>query len=219
MIQAAIFDMDGTLFDSEPVYLEVWQRTSAEFGFELMRELYLTTVGMTLEAAYETLEHAFGETFPSSEFQRLWPERWRSHVLRYGMRFKPGVLELLGMLEGAKLKRAVATSSHGGEALLLLGEAGLLTRFQAVVTGDEVRRGKPYPDIYLEAARRLGVAPEACLAFEDSTAGATAALDAGITTFIIPDLLQPSEAVRLRAAGVLPSLKAALGPVRALLGR
>jgi HAD superfamily hydrolase (TIGR01509 family) len=215
--QAAVFDMDGTLFDSEPVYLAAWQATARSLGFELTLELYLSTVGHTLEASYAALAEHFGPAFPVAAFREAWPARWQQHVLTRGILFKPGVLELLNLLKRRGLPLAVATSSHRREAHFLLAHSGLWPRFRAVATGDEVAAGKPHPDIYLLAAERLGVAPAACLAFEDSDAGATAALAAGMTTLVVPDLLDPGPDVRGRAQ-VLPSLERALAPVERLLG-
>ena len=104
---------------------------------------------------------------------------------------KPGVVELLDFLAGRGLPLAVATSAGRATAEHHLGRAGLLDRFTALATRDDVERAKPHPDIYLEAARRLGVAPERCLAFEDSNIGLEAAHAAGTMAFMVPDLLQP----------------------------
>ena len=127
---------------------------------------------------------------------------------------KPGVVELLDFLAGRGLPLAVATSAGRATAEHHLGQAGLLDRFAALATRDDVERAKPHPDIYLEAARRLGVAPERCLAFEDSNIGLEAAHAAGAMAFMVPDLLQPLPETRARCVDVLPDLHAALKLLR-----
>jgi beta-phosphoglucomutase-like phosphatase (HAD superfamily) len=107
---------------------------------------------------------------------------------------KDGVHVALDRLDVLKLPRAVATSTSGGRARAKLAASGLLPRFAAVVGGDEVPAAKPAPDLYLEAARRIGADPRRCLALEDSVIGFTAARAAGCITVMIPDLLAPPHA-------------------------
>jgi HAD superfamily hydrolase (TIGR01509 family) len=217
VIEAVIFDMDGTLLDSEPLYMQVFQESAKDFGFELSEALYLSMVGSTMTAAYQALVDAFGPGFPLAAFQQAWPERWRQRVAQGGAPLKPGVAALMEQLEQRRLKRGVATSSHQAEAELCLRVSGLLPRLQAVVTGDQVARGKPEPEIYLEAASRLKVAPERCLAFEDSSLGATAALRAGMTVIIVPDLLAPTPEVAAAAYAVIPSIAQGMPLIERLL--
>jgi beta-phosphoglucomutase-like phosphatase (HAD superfamily) len=108
----------------------------------------------------------------------------------------------------------VATSARRPTAENHLGKAGLLDRFAAIATRDDVERTKPHPDVYIEAARRLGVAPERCIAFEDSNVGLEAAHAAGAMAFMVPDLLQPLPETRARCVDVLPDLHAALRLLR-----
>ena len=127
---------------------------------------------------------------------------------------KPGALEILDFLAGRGLPLAVATSSSRRTVERHLGKAGLLDRFRAVAARDDVERGKPHPDLYLEAARRLGVAPQHCVAFEDSNNGLTAAHAAGTMAIMVPDILQPTPEVRAKCVTVLPDLHEALRLLR-----
>jgi len=109
---------------------------------------------------------------------------------------KDGLLALLDFLDGAGIPKAVATSTERTRALRLLELAGVLNRFDAVVCGDEVARGKPCPDIFLTAAARLGCDPSTCMVLEDSESGLRAAHQAGMLPVLIPDLKMPSAEVR-----------------------
>ena len=114
--------------------------------------------------------------------------------------------------------RAVATSTEAGDAAFTLRSAGLDTRFGVIVTGDEVAKGKPAPDIYLEAAKRLQIAPEACIALEDSEAGILAASRAGMVPLLVPDdARRPSNIAVDAAFRVLPTLVEARDAIRDLL--
>ena len=130
---------------------------------------------------------------------------------------KAGPVGFSGVAQESRIPAAVATSSEAHFTKFSLGQAGLLEAFQVVVTGDQVERGKPAPDIYLEAARRLGVAPQYCVALEDSEAGVVAASIAGMVTLLVPDWVPPSAVARRAASHVLPSLIEAQAFVEATL--
>ena len=112
---------------------------------------------------------------------------------REGIALKPGLLDLLDWLEARRIPKAVATSTRRDRAQAKLARTALLPRFVALVGGDEVARGKPEPDIFLAAAARLGEAAQHCLVLEDSEPGVRAALAAGMTPIMVPDLHAPSD--------------------------
>jgi len=114
-------------------------------------------------------------------------------------------------LAGRGVRRAVASSTALDRVGQRLRQSGLLDRFEALAGGNEVQRGKPEPDIFLLAAARLGVAPETCLVFEDSSYGAQGALAAGMGVVLVPDLKPPTEDIERRAVRILGSLEEALG--------
>jgi HAD superfamily hydrolase (TIGR01509 family) len=139
-------------------------------------------------------------------------ERFSGHArrrLESHLPVKPGAVEMLDFLAGRGLRLAVATGSGRLTAERHLGRAGLIDRFAAVATRDDVENAKPAPDVYLEAARRLGVAPERCIAFEDSNVGLTAAHAAGTMAFMVPDILPPLPEVRAKCLRVFDDLHAA----------
>lgn len=203
---AVVFDMDGTMVDTELIYHLAWRDAAAALGYTLTEETLLATTGRRIVDCYAILEAALGPTFPMTAFKASWEGYWHREIEQHGVPLKPGLLELLDLLEAREIPKVVATSTERSEAHFTLEKAGLLERFSMLTTGDEIQNGKPAPDIFLLAATRLGVAPAHCLALEDSVAGAIAASSAGMTTIMIPDMIQPPAEVAARLHAVVPSL-------------
>lgn len=183
---AVIFDMDGLMLDSEPVHRAAWQQAARELGFVLSDDLYLTFVGVRAADNEATLSALWGAGFDTVEFRRRVLQHWRRRVEIEGIPHKPGLAPLLTHFQERGVSLAIATSTERTKALLSLGT--LASAFAVLVTGDEVARGKPAPDIFLLAAERLGIAPAACLVLEDSDTGVQAALAAGMSVIQVPDL-------------------------------
>ena len=207
---AIIFDMDGLMLDTEIIYHRAWQNAAADLGYTLDDDFLHSLIGIRVEECEEMLQITVDPTFPLDAFRQRWGQRWREIAETEGIVRKPGLLELLNLLENQGIPKAVATSSTQAEAEYNLTVSHLRSRFPVVVSGDQVRHGKPAPDLFLAAARRLGVDPTRCIAFEDSNAGVIAASAAGMSTYIVPDLVQPSTDARVQAAGVFSSLHQAL---------
>ncbi|WP_421994667.1 HAD family hydrolase [Reyranella sp.] len=212
-VEAALFDMDGLLLDTEALYIEAMQAAAETLGRDLPMDLCHAMVGVPGHECNLMIEAHYGEGFSIAEFRGHFSAHLR-RLLEAGIPLKPGVVELLEFLAGRGLKLAVATSAGRATAENHLGKAGLLDRFQAVATRDDVEHAKPDPGVYLEAARRLGVPPRHCLAFEDSNIGLAAAHAAGAMAFMVPDLLQPLPESRARSVDILPDLHAALDLLR-----
>ena len=206
-LDAVILDMDGLMLDTEPLYKSAWQRAAVQFGFILDETFYFTLIGRTNAAGEIALMERFGANFPLPLFRERWAELWREDAESSGIKLKPGLSELLEYLAERKIPTAVATSSDQEYAAFSLRAARVDTRrFVHVVTGEQVENGKPAPDIYLEAARRLGVSPARCLALEDSDAGIESASAAGMIPLMVPDLKAPSAVAREKAFRILKSL-------------
>ncbi len=203
---AVVFDMDGLLLDTEPMYRRASEAAGGEFGVEFSAELYDRLIGLGARDIEAKLLQHFGADFPLSRFRESWRAHWQAEVATTGVTVKSGAIELLQVLQRAGVNFAIATSTPRPRTNELLESSGLLGLFQTVVTGDEVDRGKPAPDIYQLAARRLAIGTKLCVALEDSDAGILAAARAGMTAIMIPDLKPPSAAAAAAAFGVYETL-------------
>jgi HAD superfamily hydrolase (TIGR01509 family) len=188
---AVVFDMDGLIFDTEALYRDATMAAAADGGHDIPLPFYLSTIGTPIEATRMAFRERFGKQFDLDVFwttaKKLFYEMTESQL-----RIKTGVVELLDLLDCARLPRAIATSSRHEDAQHHLAAHGLLDRFHTIVARGDYPRGKPNPDPFLKAAERLGVAPEFCVALEDSHNGVRSASGAGMMTIMVPDLLPPT---------------------------
>jgi HAD superfamily hydrolase (TIGR01509 family) len=204
-VEAALFDMDGLLLDTEALYMQAMQAAARTLKRDMPLAFCHSMVGIPGKECNRMIAELYGEGFSIDEFRGHFSTRIRE-LLDEHIPVKPGAIELLEFLEARGVPRAVATSAGRTTAEHHLGRAGLLGRFQALATRDDVAHAKPAPDVYLEAARRLGVLPERCIAFEDSNVGLTAAHAAGTMAFFVPDMVQPLPEVRTKCVRVLNDL-------------
>ncbi len=204
---AVVFDCDGVLVDSEPHSVAAWLEVLAPLGHPATERDVAACTGLGFEATHAALA-AIAPLPPAGEL-------WGPLLAALGRSFARGLtvfgdaITVLDEAVAAGVPVAVASASPRSRLDLTLEAAGLGSRFAVSVAGDEVASGKPAPDVYLAAARGLGVDPERCLAVEDSVAGVTAAIAAGMAVVAVA---RPGAApARLAAAGarVVPSLDAA----------
>jgi HAD superfamily hydrolase (TIGR01509 family) len=205
---AVLFDMDGLMFDTERLIWRAWRQAMDDFGYEASDEVFLASIGATVESTNQLLIAAYGPDFLLEATNRRTDEYAWQEVEARGAPLKPGLLALLDYLELQEIPKAVASSSGRATIDRLLAAAGLAQRFAAIAAGDQVTHGKPAPDIFLLAARRLGVEPARCLVLEDSERGAQAARAAGMAVVIVPDIKPPPADIASLAAAVLPDLHA-----------
>ena len=183
---AVIFDLDGTLTDS----MWMWREIDIEFlgsrGIECPEDLQKRISGMSFR---ETADY-FKEHFPLIETQEEMMREWVRMSLdkyRNEVPLKPGVRDFLDAASAAGLRMGIATSNARDMVEAVLDAHGIKERFGAIITSNEVERGKPNPDIYLKAASDLGTVPGRCLVFEDIPEGITAGLRAGMTVIAVRD--------------------------------
>jgi HAD superfamily hydrolase (TIGR01509 family) len=213
--EAVIFDMDGLMLDTEPLAVRAWDEAALAAGVAFDAALAHRMIGRNFHDCTALLRSESPDGYPVDAVLSRWHGAYDAIVERDGLALKAGVFELLDCLDAWGIPRAVATSTRRDRATSKLVRTALLPRFGALVGGDEVDRGKPAPDIYLEAARRLGAHAPSCLVLEDSDAGVRGALAAGMTPIMVPDLLPP--AADLIARGVI--VHASLADVAAALVR
>jgi HAD superfamily hydrolase (TIGR01509 family) len=198
--------MDGLLVDSERLVRRVWQETARHRGAELTDTQFASFVGHSREVCDSLLGEYLGAAFDIPAFHAACDVHMRTLVGAEGVSLRPGAREWLEFVAQLGIPLGLATASGPAAVRERLGD--LLAAFDAVVTRADVARGKPFPDLYLEAAARLGVAPADALALEDSPTGARAAIAAGMPVLVVPDLVTtPPEIVAL-AVGVYDSLDA-----------
>ena len=206
MIEAVIFDFDGTILDTETPDYRSWQETFQSFGASLERSLWTRFIGG--RPSFDALSHLAelcGREFDRDDVGRR--RRRRYLELVEAEPILPGVLELIADAERLKLRLGVASSSTRNWVEGHLRQRGLLARFQTLRSADDVRRVKPDPELYLAAAADLGVAPHRALAIEDSANGVTAAKRAGLYCVAVPNSMT-AEMDFSRADAVYPSLAA-----------
>jgi beta-phosphoglucomutase-like phosphatase (HAD superfamily) len=198
--------MDGLLVDSERLVRRVWQETARHRGVELPDAQFASFVGHSADVCNRLLGEYFGADFDIPAFHAACDLHLRTVVDAEGVALRAGAREWLAFVRELGIPLGLATACGPVAVRERLGE--LLAGFDAVVTRADVERGKPFPDLYLEAAARLGVAPGDALALEDSPTGARAAIAAGMPVLVVPDLVDtPPEIVAL-AVGVYDSLDA-----------
>ena len=190
-LKGAIFDMDGLLIDTEKLYLRYWKQSAADFGYDMRDEHVYAIRSLARKYSIPKLKGFFGEDFPTEEVRAHRTELINAHIAEHGIDLKRGLFELLDYLRDKGIRLAVATATPRERTLKYLEKIGAADRFDAVVCGDMVTSGKPDPEIYLTAARELGLPPENCAAFEDSPNGLKAARAAGCQVIMIPDMTQP----------------------------
>ncbi|MBF6023915.1 HAD family hydrolase [Lysobacter niastensis] len=201
---AVMFDMDGLMIESERALLQCWRVASAELELHLDDALWMSMIGLHDKACHDLLRVRLDEAQIEALLSRC-HALYDEQVLA-GLPVKAGVLDLLSLLDARGIPRAVATSTRRPRALQKLELCGLLPHFHAVLTGSDVAHPKPAPDIYLLAARELGVDPVRCVVLEDSAPGVRAALAAGMTPIQVPDLAMPTDSVRALGHRIVESL-------------
>jgi HAD superfamily hydrolase (TIGR01509 family) len=204
-VRGVIFDLDGTLLDTEGHYRLAFEAAMAECGHALPGQDYDRLVGLPSPARRLRLPSLLGAAFPVDAFFAAY-YRHRTRALAGAIPLKPGAVQALDLLDAVGTPRAVATSASTATATSHLAASGLAWRIGALITRDHVTHGKPAPDSFLAAAAALGLEPQDCLAIEDSLHGVHAAWSAGLMTVMVPDRLPPTPACRANCLAILNSL-------------
>ena len=193
MIRAVIFDMDGTLIDTEKYYRIFWPKALAEFGYHMTDEQALSMRSLGRPFAPARLRQWFGEELDYDAVRQRRKDMMEECLDREGIRRKPGALELVQRLKADGITTAVATATDPERTAKYLRLTGLEGYFGRLISATQVKKGKPSPDIYLYACEQLGLKPEECLAVEDSPNGVLSAYRAGCKVVMVPDQTEADE--------------------------
>ncbi len=204
-VAAVIFDMDGLLLDTERVCLDAFVQACLGYGIKDSEAVFLQCVGHRGDAVDIIVEKALSGKVGLQTFYQDWGALI-DQKLDQNIPVKAGVLKLLSFLKTQDIPMAVATSTKTKSAVPLLEKAGLMGFFAHVVGGEQVEHGKPQPDIYIRAAKLLGVDIAKCVAFEDSNTGVLAAVRSGAKAVQVPDLLTPSEEIKALGHIIAPDI-------------
>ncbi|OUY07043.1 bifunctional mannitol-1-phosphate dehydrogenase/phosphatase [Acinetobacter populi] len=192
-IAGAIFDMDGTMFDTERLRFQTLKQASQELIGQAFSEDYLMScLGLSAKRAQELAREIYGEQVNYAEIRQYADQLELAHVRQYGVPIKSGLVEVLERLRKSGLRMAVATSSKRVIAEEYLINANVYKYFDVVICGDDVEQGKPHPEIFLLAASKLNLQPQQCLMFEDSENGLKSAYATQGHTVLLQDIKVPT---------------------------
>lgn len=214
-ILAVIFDMDGLMFDTERLACTAWKAVCTKAGYDITDEVMMDSVGRTELDTAKIMRQQLGEDFPYDKLRKQRVEYAKNHIKCNGIPIKPGLLKLLDYLNEKGIKTAVATSTERCITEENLTSCNLLNRFNCIVCGNEVERGKPEPDIFLLAAQKLHCLPMECIVLEDSFNGIKAAYKAGMRPIMVPDLMAPTQEIRELSHQIFESLEHVVGYIEA----
>lgn len=205
-LQAVVFDMDGLMFDSERYVQKSWDIAGQILGYGPLGHNIVNTLGTNRTNRELYFKKHYGQDFPFEKFLDTYREAYAEMSKDGGVPTKKGLHELLKVLRKHHIKMGVATSSSEEHALENLKREGIESYFQAVITGNMIEHGKPEPDIYIEACKRLHVKPKQAIALEDAVNGIRAAHRAGMMPVMIPDIIRDTSAVDEILFGTYESL-------------
>lgn len=193
IVKAVIFDMDGLLLDTEKLLVKFWVQAANEAGFPMTRENALSIRSLHRKFAIPYLQGLFGEDFDYVKIRSRRMELMNEYLSNHPLELKDGAKELLDYLRENNILTAIATATDLERTEKYLRRVGIFECFDKIVCATMVEQGKPKPDIYIYAAKQLGLEPSECVALEDSPNGVKSAADAGCKTIMVPDLTEPDE--------------------------
>lgn len=190
-VRGVLFDMDGVILDTEKLYTRFWREAGIALGYPMTREHAMGMRSLNRTYGEAKLRSYFGEDVDYEAVRSKRIELMEAFINENGVEPKPGIFALLDALKAKGIPYSIATSSPRERVERYLKPLGLYDRFNVIVSGYEVPKGKPEPDIYLKAAEKIGKDPACCIAVEDSPAGILSAFRAGCMPVMVPDQDKP----------------------------
>ena len=205
-IRAVLFDLDGTLTDTEKYYQEAWPKALRHFGYEVEDDFALQFRSLGRPFAPMRFKEIFGQDFDYTAVRQYRKELVEELIKQHGIPLKPGAREILSWLRERGVLTALVTANNYGRAERYLKKIDLFDCFDRIICANMVEQGKPAPDIYAFACSELGIDPKETFAVEDSPNGVTSAYLAGCNVIMIPDLTEPDEELSKKLYRRLDSL-------------
>lgn len=205
-MKIVIFDMDGVIFDSERLVLDSWEKVGKKYGIKDVGKTLTDCIGTNKVKTQMIVQEHYGKEFDYEKYSKEASLLFREYVRENGLPVKKGVGELLQYLKDENIPVGLASSTRLAVVEEELRQAGLYDYFQVIVGGDQLKRSKPEPDIYLMACEKMKTAPENAYAVEDSYNGIRAAYAAGMHPVMVPDLLPATQEMREMSIAVFDDL-------------
>jgi len=193
MIQAILFDLDGTLIDTEKLYRKYYKEAFKHFGYYMTDERVLSLRSLGRPYCDILFNKWFGDKLLVAELKKYRNKLMDDHIAKYGFEIKKGMKELLQWLHENKYKVVLTTACDTPTATFRLNKVDIAQYFDHIVCANDVKLGKPSPDTYLKAIQTLNLDAKQCIAVEDSPNGVKSATSAGLITVMIPDQTQPDK--------------------------
>lgn len=193
--KAFIFDLDGTLIDTEKIYRVIWPRAIKQLGFEFSDERFLSLRSLGRPFAPAKFKEWYGEEFDYDKARKIRKGFFDEHIAEHGIELKYGAIELLTYLRDSGIVTAIATATDPVRAKEYMDMTGLSGYFDKVISATMVPEGKPSPFVYQYACEQLGFKPSECVAVEDAPNGIKSAFSAGLKVIMVPDLTEPDEEI------------------------
>jgi HAD superfamily hydrolase (TIGR01509 family) len=204
--KAVIFDMDGVIFDSERIIIELWEEFGEKNNIPHMHDVTIRCVGLNDKATEEVFKEVYGDDYDYRRFQKIISKQYHEMADGGKLPMMIGVREILDYLKDNGYKIALASSTRTEVVTNQLKAANIYEYFDKVVCGDTVTHSKPHPEIFLKAADQLGVDITKVYIIEDSFNGIRAAHAAGAMPIMVPDMIEPDDEMREKAYKILNNL-------------